>query len=672
MANSIVSQKFKINIGRQLVESISEPANTAYYMFLGNHVDRANTSNLAIETTENQLTYDVYRNMICGKRVASNDLAFMIKNKPYVTNQLWTMYDNQEKYPDKDYYTIVDEGAYFHVYKCLDNNNLSNSTVQPTFSDISGANTKVYQTSDGYRWKYMSSISSTDKLKFATSDYFPVFANTTVSDVAITGAVEIVKVDDGGMNYTNYYNGTFNANDIRVTGIPEFYSLSNATPTTNGFFTGCILYLSTGTGLGQYREIKDSFYNSNGSYITLLSAFDITPTNGTTYQINPAVKVRGDGMETSAAVGRALVNSFSTNSIYRVEMFDLGEGYQHANAYVVSNSVVGHTNATVRAILGPAGGHGYDLQQELEATRLCFSVRFSNTESNTILTESNFKQIGLIRDPLFANVYIQLSSLQGAFLVDEPVYKVKPVRNNTNATINTTSSTITCPTGDFVNQYIAGDQLYIQSGNNLLVQIANVSSVTNSSTLVITTNGSFSCTETTVSQANVSTIAVCSGLPNNTFVVVTDVLGTYGSADILVGARSGARAVVNTVYRNDVVKGFNTFIQLNKYVGSSVSGTFLGNELVFQNSLDSSNAAVHSTSNSGGFLTLYTTNQLGAFVPSSTNLRGNTSGAEMTMANSYAPEVKFASGEVLYIENIDEVSRANNQQSQTFRLIFEF
>lgn len=674
MPNLLVTNKFKLHISRQIAESITEPANTSYYMFLGHHIPRANTSDLTLDVSDSGQMTDVYRNMVCGKRVSSGDLAEMVRYVPYVANAVYSMYDDIDSdLSDKDFYVIVDEDSYLHLYKCLDNNNSAYSTVQPTYSDIAGSNSIVYQTSDGYRWKYLASTDRVSKLKFATSDYFPIYANSSVSNSAIPGSVEIVKVEDGGSSYNNYLTGTLQTGNIKVTGIPELYGISNSASQTNGFYTGCMFYLSSGTGTGQYKEIVESFSTVDGNFITLEGEFDTTPENGTTFQIYPAVKVTGDGMQTVNAVGRALINASASNSVYRVEMFAVGQGYQHANASVSSNAVVGATSANIRAIISPPGGHGYDVMAELDSTRLCFAVKFSNSESNTIVTASNIKQVGLIRDPKFANVYFSISGLTGNFLVGEPIYRVNPIRLDSNATLSTTSNSLYSDTSDFINQIAAGDVLHLKSSNGAAAMLATVDSVVNASHITLTTNGLFSCTSTVVSQSNLTSTGIVTLVPNSTYVVCSNVVGVFPSNSVIIGSRSGAFGVVNTTYRNDVNKGFDTFVQLNKYVGASVSGTFTENEIVYQESLSVSNAYVHSTSNSGGVLTLYTTNQLGPFIPSiGFNLLGNTSGAEMTLANNFSPELIFGSGEVLYIENIDEVSMANTLQSQTFRLIFEF
>ena len=69
----------------------------------------------------------------------------------------------------------------YNVYKVISNNNGANSTVMPT-----GTSTNILTTADGYKWKFMYSISASDVIKFVTSDFIPV---KTIGAKAIDGEV---------------------------------------------------------------------------------------------------------------------------------------------------------------------------------------------------------------------------------------------------------------------------------------------------------------------------------------------------------------------------------------------------------------------------------------------------------------------------------------------------
>jgi len=101
------------------------------------------------------------------------------------------------------------------------------------------------------------------------------------------------------------------------------------------------------------------------------------------------------------------------------------------------------------------------------------------------------------------------------------------------------------------------------------------------------------------------------------------------------------------------------------------SGTFQENEVVYQTSLATSNASLHSAIVNGANVTLYTSNQVGTFAVSG-SIVGNTSGATATVVTKFEPELVFGSGEILYIEDIENPVTRQTDQSEAINTIFEF
>jgi hypothetical protein len=85
MANKrLVTKLFKTHMARQLIESVSEQANTAYYMFAGKHTQypAGDTEITTPVDTVQSLYIDSYENMLFGKRISTNDVRHMInRNK---------------------------------------------------------------------------------------------------------------------------------------------------------------------------------------------------------------------------------------------------------------------------------------------------------------------------------------------------------------------------------------------------------------------------------------------------------------------------------------------------------------------------------------------------------------------------------------------------------------
>jgi hypothetical protein len=669
----LVTTGFKSHIINQFIESVDEASNNAYYVFAADHAPRS-VSTIPTPIDKTNDFNKAYDNMLFGKRLSSSDVKPMIRNVPWVTAVEYPMYDDSEDdLLASDFYVMVDETSFLHVYKCLDNNMNAVSTAQPTFSHVTGSNSTLYQTSDGYRWKYMYSYSRSQSEQFGTASYIPVVANTTVEGQAVEGAIDIIKVEDGGKNYGNYTTGTFVGTDIRIGGSDIIYKISNsALQTSNGYYTGCILYISAGTAVGLYKTLSDFTSNSSGSYATINSAFSTIPTNGDEYQIYPAVNISGDGFQTSNAIARGLVNALATNSIYRVEMLSSGVGYTHATANITANAVVGVTaTANVRPIYSPPKGHGFNAETELDSRYLCVGVTFANSESNTVPIDNSFEKIGILKDPLFANVEVVYYSSNGTFSAGETVYKCNPSFAGNAATINITSAVIQANGGNFDTQFTSGDYVYLNSSNLTSHMVSVVNVVTNSSYMTISSNSYFACTDTIIYRANVSTTAIVNSVANSTSLFFNNVAGQMISTDLLIGNTSGAKALVNTTIRNNITKNFDTFVQMYKYTGALSSGSFTENELVFQgaNVSDSTaNALIHSSNVDGGVLTIYTSNQIGIFT--NTTIEGNTSGAIGSVSASFSPELRYGSGEILYLENITAVPRANNT-TETLKIIFE-
>jgi len=673
--NNLATHHHATNMGSKLIDSITSVPNTAYYMFMGVHVPLSNTSNLSLSDTGDSTYKDCYRNMIQGKRITQHNANLMIRNIPYQTNFAFDMYDDSLDLSDLDYYAIVNAGSFFHVYKVLDNNMGANSTAQPDFAQITGANTQVYQTSDGYRWKYMYTVPDTVVATFGTSEFFPLVPNTSVQAASQDGTLDIIKVEGTGRGYNNYLNGTFASQDITVNGNTLLYALSpTSTSTVNGFYTGCLIYVSSGTGAGSYARIIDYFSNGNGNFIEIDSPFQTAPLNGSQYQIYPEVVVVGSGSETTNVVARALVNSLASNSIYRVEVINQGADYNYFVANAVANGVVGvGANAILRPIYPPFGGHGYDPASELLAEQVCFSMRFSNSEANTILTTNQFQQIGILKDPLFANVNLKLDGVSGTFLLNEPVYKVTPVLLDAAANVSTSSNVVTCATANFQSQLQADQNVYLVSNDELDYCMVKVTSVLNATAIQIASNSLFSCTSTTIYAANESSKGYVLSLDAAANLFITNVSGLMDPGDTVIGYSSGCKATVNAVYRNDVTRDFDTFIQLYKYAGTLHSGSFQENEIVYQSNISTSNASLHSTVVNGSDITLYTSNQVGIFdVLLGRNIVGNTSAAIATPSLRYSPELVFGSGQVIYIENISPGITRQATQSETLKIIFEF
>ena len=138
----------------------------------------------------------------------------------------------------------------FQVYKCLDNNNNGQSTIEPT-----GENTLILETSDNYKWKYMFTLSASAQANFLSTDFMGVSSNSTVSNAAVDGIVNIVKIKTAGTGGTN---GTYTNIPMRGDGSNGQVSITIA----SGSVTA-VSVTNAGTGYS-YANIRVADINVAG------------------------------------------------------------------------------------------------------------------------------------------------------------------------------------------------------------------------------------------------------------------------------------------------------------------------------------------------------------------------------------------------------------------------
>jgi hypothetical protein len=680
-AKSLLTVNYKLDSAENFVSSIE---GNQYYFFVGNHIGANNI--VRPYDNEQDALISSYHGMIFGKHLQSNDVNLMVRRIDWESGIVFDVYDHRDELLyDRDFYVVVHEGTQWDVFKCLENNNGGPSTVVPSRTNVSSDGNDFYYPTDGYRWKYMYTISDADFDKFATPEYIPVNVDATTKGHATSGSIDVITVTSPGKGYGNYLSSSFGVADIRLNGNPKKYGISTSTAkTSNGYYDSCWLYVSSGAGAGQYRMIESYTSNATHNFVLLTEQFDAAdePQNGSVFEITPSVHIIGDGRETLPASARAIIDP-TGNTVSRIEMIDRGKDYYHATAEVMAASSVGvSAEAGIVPILSPFNGHGFDAPSELGAKYAGLSVKLIGTESNTIITNNDYSQIGILKNPQFRSVELTLNSQNRDFFTNEWVYKVRTSQlagtvqtNKDGNNVLTPSLTLAGANGHSIAQ--VGDQIVITDNTNY--QLANVVSVSNTGLVM----DSSALWDTGTGTANVYLAWTSSNGLVDAFstgaVTLTNTYGMFAVDDILIGAETGTHAKIATLKINGATKGFDTFVQTYTYIGSMSQGTFTPDEVVYQ--MDSVNVAArfHSTAPDAATSTLriYCTNQVGIFNTSadsinvSDEIKGATSGAIATLTNKYLPDLVYGSGEVVYIEYGDSITRAS-EKTETFKLVFAF
>ena len=396
------------------VESFTEPNFNLYYMFVGRPVSFPDDNHPPVLYDNNEtVNFDAYNNMIYGKRVEHTDVARMITRYEWATGTVFDKYSHDDtNIFESNFYTVVNDGSQYSVFKCLDNNNGAPSTTAPSFLATSPSD-DFYFTADGYQWKYMYPITPVQYNKFTTPGFIPVYSDANVVANAINGSIDNVQVLNGGNNYIAYASGILQ--EVGTRGNPLAYSIDPANASTNtNFYNESALKIVAGIGAGQQRKITGYTIVGSQRIVVVENAFEIEPTDASSYEISPLITISGDG---TGALARAIVNSVS-NTVYSIEITERGSGYTFASASISGNTgVIGEDGGAVcKVIISPVGGHGSDPAEELGCKYVCMSSTFdSNLADGKIIDENDFRVVGLLRDPVFNKVVLSISNTSGLF-----------------------------------------------------------------------------------------------------------------------------------------------------------------------------------------------------------------------------------------------------------------
>ena len=269
----------------------------SYYLFYGKTDSWVNPAGVADDTTvptadASVYSYEqsIYNDLIFGKLITEYDIIKMAPRYDWVSGTIYDSYDqNDGKLYDKKFFVVTDS---YEVYKCIFNNNVNGvgkpSTVKPSVLSTQG----FFTTGDGYVWKYMFTIAPNARAKFLSTNYIPVTPDETVANNAIPGSIDHISIITSGNNYHAHHEGTLQ-NFTNTTVV----QISNNASTVTGAYTGSAIYLSSGGGSGQLRQIYN--YRAAEKLVTVTEPFEtfvqLQITNPKSYgnEINPGAITKG-------------------------------------------------------------------------------------------------------------------------------------------------------------------------------------------------------------------------------------------------------------------------------------------------------------------------------------------------------------------------------------------
>jgi hypothetical protein len=160
----------------------------------------------------------------------------------------------------------------------------------------------------------------------------------------------------------------------------------------------------------------------------------VTPGANYNASVNAVCTLTGDGAGASVANGGIAIVGGTVQS---VTLLSGGTGYTNVGSINIYQS--GASLATARAIIPPYPNHGYDNVHELQAKHLMCVVEFYGDEGGKLTVNNDFRQIGLVVNPLLANGVLATDTKYKQTW-DVTVQAGAPTYNPDDVVINTTKS----------------------------------------------------------------------------------------------------------------------------------------------------------------------------------------------------------------------------------------
>lgn len=629
MAHSFITNNFKVSSAEQFKESLTEPANTILYLYYGKHTPFPDGDTTPeFEESVNNVNYESYRNMIGGKKVNDADVIHMVNHNQWSNNTLYEMYDDTKAHLDEtNFFVVVQETSNYNVFKCLDNNYGANSLQAPSLTETNANDTIYITASDGYQWKYMYTIPEATYDKFTTNEYIPIVSNNDVTSSAIDGSLQVIKITDGGNNYSSYANGF--VTQYGVAGDNKLIAISGT--------TSSVLNVGNTSGFVK-EEVTTSFVNG----LRILNG-------GTGYTTSDTITITG----TATAVATANITSVDANgTITGVNLITKGKSHSGTPTVTISG---GTSTANILASLGTANGVIIDSN----ATHLTVSSisgtldatdEITGTTSSTVSNVVSVTQIG---DELSSNTdfykgsafYIESGTGAGQIgIIDEYIVTANEKRVLLASEFNTALASD--------SKFTISPQVIITGDGTGAVARARVNSLLNANVV-----------------ANVEVINVGSGytyanvsIQGNTGFVTNAVSNSY------LTTTAAARAVIsppNGHGSNNLSELFGNKIGISISLANTESGTLIANNDFREIGL------IKDPLFANGTLT-FSANT--AAIASGLTVTGSTSNATATVVSVASSDISvkdirgyFSSSETITFTGGNATLSAVSQPTSTFR-----
>lgn len=193
-----VGTQFRVHNAAEFIQSFSETDNI--YFYIGKQTDwSSSVPDDPMDTVAEKSV--IWRDMLAMKKISSSNIRHVIPRVNWTSGASYVQFDDtDQQLLIKNFYVVNDT---YQVFKCVNNNTTliggvftpGASTVQPVYNPTTPSVT-LFNTADGYTWKYLYTMTTDDVYNFLTTNWAPVY-NMTNSLYLSTGIYSIPVINVG-------------------------------------------------------------------------------------------------------------------------------------------------------------------------------------------------------------------------------------------------------------------------------------------------------------------------------------------------------------------------------------------------------------------------------------------------------------------------------------------